>query len=155
MLAKMRVGLAPLLVVVGFLLAACTSLPVGEYSLQAYENATTLKAETLALVAKSGQPFSANREAVEALSVKIDAAYEFAAGTSKDSPSALQWQLMRDPNVNLFGGFVRYWQKRGTLKPTMRQQTADQMSAAFDHIICLEANKKETAACPSNVSRGG
>lgn len=133
--------------VVASLLAACSSIPIGEYSLEAYKNATTLKAETLALVAKSGQPYSRFADDVDVLSVRIDAAYEFAAGLPNNQLSEEQWRLMRDPEGHLYGGFVVFWRNRGTLSPAFREEFGAIIADAFDEIICLEANKQSRTSC--------
>ena len=133
------------------LLAACSTLPVGEYSLEAYKNATTLKAETLAMVAKSTDSYSRHAEEVEVLNVKIAAAYEFAAGTPNNQISAEQWRLLRDPDGDLYGLFLNYWRQRGHLAPAQSEQLGAQISEAYDYIICLEANKQAQTSCRQPV----
>jgi hypothetical protein len=135
----------------GLLIAACSTLPVGEYSLEAYKNATSLKAETLALVAKSTGSYSGHVEDVEALNVKIDAAYEFAAGTPNNQISAEQWRLLRDPDGDLYGLFLNYWRQRGHLAPALSDQLGAQIGEAYDYIICLEANKQAQTSCRQPV----
>lgn len=130
-------------------LAACSSLPIGEYSLQAYTNATTLKAETLALVARADEPYSSHVAQVDALNVRIDAAYEFAAGIPNNQLSAEQWRIMRDPNRNLYGGLVRMWRENGRLSSFFLAEAKAQIAEGFDYIICLEANKQAASACRS------
>lgn len=133
-----------------FSLAACSSLPIGEYSLQAYTNATTLKAETLALVSKGTESYSGNAVAVEALNVKIDTAYEFSAGTANNQLSAQQWNIMRDPNRDLYGGFIREWRSRGHLPVYLVGEWKAQIAESFDYIICLEANKQASTTCSTS-----
>jgi|GEM_PF-1631943 len=137
------------------LLAACTALPIGEYSLDAYKNATSLKAETLALVARSNESYTSHADEVYALNVKIDAAYEFAAGTPNNLLSAKQWDLIRSPDGQLYGTFVVFWRTRGSLRTDFRDQFSEQIAEAFDEIICLEANKQKATSCTSAASSGG
>jgi hypothetical protein len=131
---------------------ACAPL-IAEYSLEAYKNATTLKAETAALIDKAGSPYTDHEKEVNALTTKINAAYEFSAGLPSNQISAQQWQILRDPNGGLYGGFVSVWKKYGSVSATYRQEKKIQISRAFDYIICLEANKKEATACPVATSR--
>ena len=138
-----------LIVFAAISVAGCNSLPIAEYSLQAYTNATTLKAETLALVAKADEPYSRHVAEVEVLNVKIDAAYEFSAGTPNNRLSAEQWNIMRDPNHNLYGGLVRMWRENGRLSPYFLGEARAQIAEGFDYIICLEANKQAASACRS------
>ena len=60
-------------------LAACAPL-IGPDSPTAYQNATDLKAETLALMDNAAKPFSENEKQVEALMVAINKAYEYVHG---------------------------------------------------------------------------
>jgi hypothetical protein len=129
------------------LIAACSTLPVGEYSLEAYKNATSLKAETLALIGRSTESYSTHVEEIEALNVRIDAAYEFAAGTPNNQISAQQWLILRDPDGDLYGLFLSYWRQRGQLAPAMSEQLGAQIGEAYDYIICLEANKQAQTSC--------
>lgn len=142
--------LAGLFVAAG-LLQGCGSLIAG-YSLEAYKNATTLKAETAALIDKSGESYSLHKEEVEALNTKINAAYEFAAGIPHNEITAAQWQIVRDPNRDLYGGYIRDWKRAGTVSPAFREAKKIQIGRAFDFIICLEANKQAAQQCSAAQS---
>jgi hypothetical protein len=144
---------APLLLLVLGWLAACAPL-ISEYNADAYKNATTLKAETLSLIDKAGDSYGSRRIEAEALTTKVDAAYEFAAGLPNNQISAQQWQILRNPDGNLYGGFVRLWRKAGKLGDVYRSEKKAQLAAAFDYIICLEANKKDSKSC-SSIATGG
>ena len=128
------------------LVAACTPL-ISPYQEEAYRNATTLKARSLALIDKSGTPFSRNRQSVEMLMVDVDAAFEYANGLPQNRIVAEQWDILRSDDV-LLGAFVRTWEQRGTIQPRfLRNEYKAQIGAAFDKIICLEVNKRSAAAC--------
>ena len=98
-LVSVRLGWALSLLV---WLSACDPL-ISAYTEQAYQNATRLKAESLALIAKSGQPFSSRQAEVEQLLTNIDAAYEYAKGLPKNEVAAEQWRKIRDPGGGLLG----------------------------------------------------
>jgi hypothetical protein len=132
-------------------LAACSPL-IADFSLEAYKNATSLKAETLALIDKSGEPYARHREAAEALTLRIDAAYEFAAGVPNNQLSAQQWAVMRDPEADLYGGYIRDWRSDGPVGATFREEKKKQIGQAFDAIICLEANKRSAARCTGGAA---
>ncbi|ESR26543.1 hypothetical protein [Lutibaculum baratangense] len=128
------------------LLSACASL-APDYSLEAYRNATTLKAESLALIAKAHEPYASHAREVEELSTRIDAAYEFSAGLPRNALSARQWAIMRSPDRNLYGGFVARWREQGRVGAFFRDEARSQIAEGFDYIICLEANKQKATAC--------
>src|SRR5712691_1492662 len=101
------------------LAVACAPL-ISEYNAESYKYATSLKAETLALIDKATAPGSAQKfqKETDVLSVQLDAAYEFVAGLPNNQATAAQWQLMRDPNGTLFGAFVKRWRREGKISET-------------------------------------
>jgi hypothetical protein len=133
-------------------LGACAPL-IAEYNAEAYKNATTLKAETLAMMDKSGEPYSRHRKDVDTLTTKINAAYEYSAGFASNQLSAQQWNILRNPDGNLYGSFVRLWQARGTLGAGYRSEKQIDIAEAFDYLICLEANKREPRPCSAAGAR--
>lgn len=137
-----------LLALLMLVVAACAPL-IAPYSLEAYKNATSLKAETLALIAESGDQFSAHETEVKALKVKLAAAQEFAAGMPMNKLSATQWKIMNDPDGGLAGEYWALWERQGTIGATVMAEQIQQIGASFDEIICLEANKEKNTACVS------
>ena len=126
--------------------AACAPLIAG-YSLEAYRNATSLKAETLAIIAHADEPFPQHAQEVRDLQIRLAAAHEFAAGMPRNTLSANQWQIMVDPTRSMAGGLLARWQRETTLNPVFVREQSAQIARAFDDIICLEANKEQDTAC--------
>lgn len=141
-----RRRIAASLLVLFLCLAACVPL-IGPYSQTAYQNATDLKAETLALMDKATKPFSDNEKQVEALVVAIDKAYEYVHGIPSNDLSARQWEILKKPDGDLLGRFFARWKSEGILKQVFIDEFKGIVSDAFDEIICLEANKKEATKC--------
>ena len=129
-----------------FLLLSCAPL-IGPYSPTAYENATSLKAETLALMDKATQPYSEHEEEIERLKVEIDKAYEYVNGIQSNSISARQWEILKNPDGDLLGKFFLRWKERGTLSEDFIREFKRNIADAFDLIICLEVNKGEAKEC--------
>ena len=128
------------------LLAACTSL-IGPYSPTAYQNATSLKAQTLALMDKATEPYDAHRQEVEQVFVEAGKAYEYVKGVPSNGLSARQWSILMRRDGDLMGRFFGRWATQGHLSATYIGEFKGIVSDAFDEIICLEANKKEATAC--------
>ena len=120
---------------------------IGSYSPTAYENATSLKAETLALMDKADEPFANHRAEVEQHQVKLQSAYEFVRGVPSNSISAMQWEILIKEDGDLFGKFVRRWEERSTLNAILIEEFKKLVADAFDEIICLEANKQTASEC--------
>jgi hypothetical protein len=127
-------------------LASCAPLIAG-YDIEAYKTATTLKAETDMVLSRGAEPYADNREKIEALTVKLNAAREYAAGIPRNGNSARQWELMVDPNQGLAGGTLRMWRERGKLNPIIVEEQRKQIAEGFNYIICLEANKQKASKC--------
>jgi hypothetical protein len=124
----------------------CTSLAPG-YSLESYKNATSLKAEVQSLAAESSDAFSAHAADVKALNVKMQAAFEYAAGLPNNAIVAQEWRIMLAPTGHLYGGFVSRWQAAGKLSTTEAADERDLLGRAFDQIICAEADKQASVTC--------
>ncbi|MBB3972805.1 hypothetical protein [Hansschlegelia beijingensis] len=139
------------LAAVSFALSGCTPL-IAEYNLEAYKNATSLKAETDNLVKLSGTSYSKHAAEIKSLSTKIDAAYEFSAGVPKNQASTTLWKEMRNPEGGLWGAFVPYWKSRGKLPQFAVDHNRKIIAAYYDLIICVEANKQKTASCTGSKS---
>jgi len=143
-LAKRR-GWHWLVLLIG-LLCACTPL-IGPYSPVAYQNATSLKAETLALMDKATEPYDSHKAEVDKLFVDAAKAYEFVKGIPSNSASTKQWEILTKRDGDLMGKFFGRWSERRTLSADFIKEFKAIISDAYDEIICLEANKKEAKAC--------
>ena len=124
------------------ILAACSNL-IAVYSQTAYEQATSIKAESLVLMNKATEPYSQHAQEVAALMLNVDKAYEYAKGRPRNEISTEQWARMKDPNSNLLGGFLKRWQEQGRLSPVFVKEAEAQIAEAFDQIIELESGKNK------------
>jgi hypothetical protein len=127
--------------IVGFL-AACST--IATYDQNAYEKATGAKDEALALMDKATGPFSAHEAEIEAVSLTIDKAYEYDRGRTLNSITVKQWEILRDPSRNLFGGFIRRWREKGSLRQAYITEKKTDIAEAFDQIIELERGKPKS-----------
>ena len=132
--------------VLTFFLIGCAPL-IGPYSPAAYQNATSLKASTLALMDKATEPYKTHQKDVESLLLEVDQAYEFVNGIPSKSISAKQWNVLKKTDGDLLGKFILRWRERGVLSREFIVEFKGPITDAFDEIICLEANKKEATRC--------
>ncbi|MGB1239825.1 MAG: hypothetical protein ACPG4U_16525 [Pseudomonadales bacterium] len=131
------------------MLYGCAPL-IGPYSATAYENATSLKADVLTLLAKAESPYAEHAGEIDEVIRAAERAYQFVKGVPGNDLSAKQWEILKDPNGELLGKFFKRWRERSTLSRVLIEQYSDLAGEAFDEIICLEANKKATTACKVN-----
>ena len=121
------------------LLAGCST--IATYDQVAYEKATDAKAEALALMDKATGSYSAHQQEIEAVSLTLNKAYEYDRGRALNSVTVKQWEILLDPNRNLFGGFIRRWHEKGSLRPAYIAEKKPDIADAFDQIIGLERGK--------------
>ncbi len=114
---------------------------ISTFSQYAYEQAVSLKVESLNLMDKAAEEFSANKDAVEDLKTKLLKSYEYSKGRPKNEISTKQWEILISPDRNLLGGFLKRWESSGTLSRAFIEDSKGLVSDAFDTIIGLESGK--------------
>ncbi len=126
-------------------LIGCDQL-ANPYSEEAFKQATSLKAQSLVLIASGNEPFLANEEEANALLLEFAKAYEFARGrgqTTSDEAAA-QWAIVLDPNGGSVGEFIAQWREKGRMSEFFVSEFASTVSMQFDAIIELETGRKIT-----------
>jgi len=107
----------------------------------AYDKAISLKVESLNLMDKATEPYARHQAAAETLRLNLEKAYEDAKGIPNNEISTQMWDILKDPNRNLLGGFLKSWQKESVLKKAFIGEKKLQVGDAFDKIIALESGK--------------
>jgi hypothetical protein len=110
----------------------------------ALQNATSLKDEALALMDQAGAPWATHEAAVNALMARVDAAWQHASNTPRNSGVASLWNEVRDPAGSLLPAFFGLWQRSGTLRAGDIVALKSNVSRAFDQIIQAEEAKRGT-----------
>ena len=135
------------------LISTCLLLPacslIAHYDQAAYEHATSTKVDTLALIDKATGSYDDHQKEIDALVIEINKAYEYDRGRSLNKLTVTQWDVLRDPNRNLVGGFLKMWKAKGSLSATFIAEKKLQIADAFDQIIALEGGKQK----PSEVKQ--
>lgn len=129
--------------IVAITIAGCTNLQA-LYNEKAYAQAVSLKIEALDLMDKATDPYEEHQESVDSLKKELSKAYEYAKGRPSNQESTRQWELMKDPERNLLGGFLHRWEQEGTLSTGFIDEAKDLISDAFDTIIELESGKRKS-----------
>ncbi len=128
-------------------LAAGCAPSIAPYSPVAFEKAVDMKVDALRLMEQAEEPAAEQERKITALRRDLDRAWEFAKGRPRNEHSSRQWELMRDPDGHLLGGFLSRWEQEGTLGPVFISESQRLISLAFDAIIGLESGKLK----PSDV----
>jgi hypothetical protein len=119
--------------------AACSS--ISTYDQTAYLQAVNTKVDALALMSKAAEPFTSHQKEVTEFMIELDKAYEYEAGRPLNKNTIKQWDILRDPNRDLLGGFLKEWKEDGKLLPIYIERKKAQIGMAFSEIIQLESGK--------------
>lgn len=68
--------------------------------------AVDIKVDALRTLERAEEPFSRNQSRIEALRVRMEKASEYARGRPRNEASARQWEIMKDPDGHMMGGFL-------------------------------------------------
>lgn len=128
------------LVAILLISAGCST--ISKYNETSYQYATSLKPEALMLMDKATEEYSQHVSDAEALMLKMEQAYEYVSGIPKNQETSKQWEILKDPDGHLLGGFMQRWNDEGTLNATFIENAKDDLvGPAFDSIIALESLK--------------
>lgn len=127
-------------VVLLLLLSSCGSMQ-SVFNEQAYQQAVSLKVESLELMNRATEPYSVFETDVQKLKTELQKAYQYALGRPNNETSTRQWEILIDPERNLLGGFLARWEQEESLSHTFTEESKKIISDAFDTIIELESGK--------------
>jgi len=125
------------------LLSGCAST-IAVYDAKAYENATSLKVETLALMDSAGDVYAQHTEAVTDLRTKLKKAEEYARGLDKNTVAVSMWETLTSDG-GMLDRFFKEWQQGPITPPAYLDDKKEQVSKAFDKLIELESRKQKSA----------
>ena len=124
------------------LLAIAGCATIATHDRIAYEKATAAKAEALVLMDKAVEPYATHREAAEEVALTIEKAYQYDLGRKSNAETIRMWEILKNPEGNLFGGFLRRWKQKGSFSRDAIALKKPDIADAFDQIIVLEGGKR-------------
>jgi hypothetical protein len=127
-----------------FAFTACST--ISTYDQTAYLQAVNTKVDALALMAKAVESYTDHRNEVAEFMIELDKAYEYERGRPLNTDTIRLWDILRNPNGDLLGGFLKEWKVDGKLLPVYVERKKAQISTAFDQIIQLESGKIKSAS---------
>jgi hypothetical protein len=132
------------LLVATALLSACST--ISSYDQAAYANATSLKVDTVNLVGKATESYSAHTREISELTVNLDKAYEYDKGRPLNQKTLQLWEQLLvekadDLDSGIYPRFLHLWQKQGAISPAAVTGKQQRIALAFDQIIGLESGK--------------
>jgi hypothetical protein len=126
-------------------LGACKT--ISGYDQYAYAQGTALKVDALNIMDKATENFTSQQAGIDDINTRIEKAYEYEKHRPKNDITVKMWELLKNPDRNLFGGFLKRWKDKTTLSAAFINEAKVQVGEAFDMIVELESQKiKETDA---------
>lgn len=121
-----------------FLLNCTTISPFNE---TAYQQATSIKATALLLMNHATEDVSAYSKEIDSITLDMEKSYEYAKARPQNEESTKQWEIIKDPNKDLLGGFLKMWKDKGHLSQYFITEKKKQIGDSFDSISKLEIKK--------------
>lgn len=138
---KIKTARGSIIIFIVLLLSiGCTPL-IARYDQYSYQEAISLKVDAVNLIASATDSISKHLLEVNAVNTRIEKLYEYEKGKPNNTITTQQWEILKNPDRNLYGGFIKEWKNNGKLKPVYVSDKQDQIGKAFDVIIKLEAHK--------------
>ncbi len=131
-------SLVGMLCILGLLGCAST---ISTYDQYAYAQTTSLKVESLALMAKAVDSVNNYLPAISDIQMKLNKAYEYEKGRPNNAISTQMWQTLIDPEKHLLGGFLKRWQDEKRLSAGFIGNETKIIGDAFGFIAELESKK--------------
>jgi hypothetical protein len=90
---------------------------------------------------KATETYASQQAGIEAVNTQIEKAYEYERHRTKNDITVKMWEIVKNPDRNLFGGYVKRWKDRSTLSADFIREAKMQVAQAFDMIASLESEK--------------
>ena len=107
----------------------------------AYIQGTALKVDALNIMNKATKPYASQLAGIEEVNTRIEKAYEYEKHRPKNLFTVKMWEIIKNPDHNLFGGFIKRWKEQDTLSAAFINQVKIQVAQGFDMIVELESKK--------------
>jgi hypothetical protein len=120
--------------------SGCSPL-IANYDQYSYTQTTSLKVDAVNLMGEATEDYKQHEAEVKLITTNIQKLMEYEKHLAKNEITTGLWKTLSDTSGNLFGGFIKDWKQKHTLKPAIILFKQQQISEGFDKIIYLETQK--------------
>lgn len=106
-----------------------------------YKETISAKVEALALMDKAVNDYSSEQAQIEEVNLAMRKVYEYEKNRTNNEETIRMWEILLDPEKNLYGGFIKSWESQSTLSKVFVGEAKPQIEKAFDIILGLETKK--------------
>jgi len=131
-------------IVFALVLSSCQSLKTAVFDQYSYQQAVSIKVESLNLMNDATKSYSASEVEVEELLLDLQKMVEYEKNKPDNEVSFAMWNVLANKDKNLLAGFFKRWKADGQLSETFTNEAKLQISEAVDLIIKYEAHKNKT-----------
>ena len=118
-------------------LGSCAT--ISKYDQYAYMETNSIKVDAVNIMADATDDYTAHQAEVTTLQTSIDKMVAYETNRPKNTISEKMWNLLNDPNGNLYGGFMVRWKREGKLDSVFISQSQKLVGQSFDQISQLES----------------
>lgn len=121
------------------LLTACST--ISKFDQYAYTQTTSLKVDALSTMRHATESYPLHQQEVTEVKTSLDKMFEYEKNRRKNAVTEKMWSVLTDSTGNLYVGFIKRWQKEGTLDTAFIRISSSLVSQSFDQISQLESGK--------------
>lgn len=125
-------------------LSSCQSLKTAIFDQYSYQQAISIKVESLNLMDDATQSYDSFETEVEDLMLELQKMVEYEKNKPDNEVSYAMWKVLANTDKNLLSGFFKRWKDDGQLSKVFTDEAKLQISEALDLIIKYEAQKNKT-----------
>ena len=125
-------------------LVSCQSLKTAVFDQYAYQEAISIKVESLNLMDEAVDVYVDHETEVQTLLLDLQKMVEYEKNKPDNEVSFAMWQVVTDKERNLLAGFLERWKEKNQLSKVFIGEAKGQVTEALDLIIKYEANKNKT-----------
>lgn len=125
-------------------LVSCQSLKTAVFDQYAYQEAISIKVESLNLMDDAVDVYVDHETEVQTLLLDLQKMVEYEKNKPDNEVSFAMWQVVTDKERNLLSGFLERWKEKNQLSEVFINEAKGQVSEALGLIIKYEANKNKT-----------
>jgi hypothetical protein len=100
-----------------------------------------LKVDALSMMDKASESYSSHEGEAKDIQLRLEKLYEYELHKPKNEITTKMWYKLKDPEVNLIGGFIKKWKTDGKLSAALIAGAKRTIGTAFDQVTELESKK--------------
>jgi hypothetical protein len=133
-----------LVAVLTLFLVSCKSLKTAVFDQYSYQQAISLKVESLNLMDEAVEVYTEHASDIETLQLDLQKMVEYEKNKPDNEISYAMWKIIANDERNLLAGFLKRWEEKSQLSQVFIKEAKLQVSESLDLIIKYEANKNKS-----------